>query len=72
MVRKWEAGDRVTRRVYSDDGTWNTEGDPCLRHSPKYHGTVVRRSEDRDDEVVVIFDGTRTEKRFLDHGLEGE
>ena len=70
MLKRWKVGDRVTRTVYSDDGTWQREGDPCLPYSPRYTGSVVRRSEDRDDEVVVVWDGTTTEKRYLDHGLD--
>lgn len=66
---RWVPGDRVTRKVYMDDGTWQREGDACLPYSPKYVGSVIRRSDDRDDEVVVVFDGTTAEKRFLDHGL---
>lgn len=72
MQKKWQVGDRVTRTVYSDDGTWQREGDACLPFSPKYHGVVIRRAEDRDDEVIVVFDGTRSGKRFLDHGLDNE
>lgn len=72
MVRKWEVGDRVIRNVYLDDGTHNREGDSCLPYSPKYHGVVVARSIDRDDEVHVVFDGTTRAKRFLDHGLAAE
>ena len=71
-MRKWQPGDRVTRTVYSDDGTWQREGDACLPYSPLYRGVVVRRSTDRDDEVVVVFDGTTTERCFLDHGLHVE
>ena len=72
MARKWDAGDRVTRTVYSDDGTWNREGDACLPFSPRYHGVVIRRSDEREDEVFVVFDGTTHAKRFLDHGLDAE
>lgn len=71
-VRKWNAGDRVTRTVYSDDGTWQREGDACLPFSPRYHGVVIGRSGERDDEVLVVFDGTTHAKRFLDHGLDAE
>jgi hypothetical protein len=55
-----------------DDGTFSREGDKCLPFSPKYHGKVVRRATHRDDEVVVVFDGTTREKWFLDHGLQAE
>ena len=72
MLTRWQPGDRVTRQVYADDGTWCREGDACLSDSPLYHGVVVRRSGNRDDEVVVVYDGAKTERYFLDHGLEAE
>ncbi len=72
VAHKWQPGDRITRNVYMDDGTFSREGDKCLPFSPKYHGKVVRRATHRDDEVVVVFDGTTREKWFLDHGLQAE
>ncbi len=66
---KWQVGDRVYRLTFMDDGTWAREGDRCLDRSPKKFGTVISRSQNRDDEVEVLFDdGMR--RRFLDHGLD--
>jgi len=71
MMIKWKPGDRVVRRVFSDDGTWNMFGDDCLKYSPAIHGTVTKRSSKRDDEVWVMWDSGRREL-YLDHGLEEE
>lgn len=38
---KKKVGDRVTRPLFMDDGTWNREGDDCLDRSPLRHGVVV-------------------------------
>ena len=71
VVRRWMQGDRVTRVVFLDDGTWRREGDKCLSRSPLRHGTVVRRSTSRNDEVFVLFDDGET-LSYLDHGLDAE
>jgi len=70
-MRKWNAGDRVTRQVYLDDGTWNREGDKCLSSSPRKHGVVAFRAVHRDDEVFVRFDDGEL-RVYLDHGLDAE
>jgi len=66
---KWKFGDRVTRPVYLDDGTWRLAGDSCLKRSPLYRGTVVGR---RDDEVIVVWDGADHKSYYLDHGVDKE
>lgn len=71
VVRRWMIGNRVTRIVFLDDGTWRREGDKCLKHSPLRHGTVVRRSTSRNDEAFVLFDDGET-LSYLDHGLDAE
>lgn len=38
----YELGDRVTRPIALDDGTWNRLGDRCLP-GPLKHGIVTRR-----------------------------
>ena len=68
---RWEAGDRVTRRLYMDDGTWSRGGDKCLPSSPLRHGAVLRRDTQRDDVVWVGWDDG-TQRKYLDHGLEAE
>lgn len=35
-------GDRVSREVFMDDGTWARKGDKCLPDSPLRFGRVVR------------------------------
>ncbi|SRR6266446_5093296 len=46
MFSVFEIGDRVTRLIFLDDGTWTREGDPCLARSPLKHGTVVNVRKD--------------------------
>lgn len=69
--RRWKAGDRVTREVFMDDGTWERLGDKCLGRSPLKHGEVVKRSERRSDEILVRWDDG-TERAYLDHGVQEE
>lgn len=72
MIHKWQLGDRVTRQIYLDDGTWSRRGDVCLKDSPLRHGTVFERSLRRNDEVIVIWDNSTERKYYLDHGLDAE
>lgn len=37
-----KVGDRVSREVFIDDGTWDREGDSCLPRSPLRYGRVVK------------------------------
>lgn len=71
IVVRFKRGDRVTRPFYMDNGVWAKEGDKCLANSPLRHGTVIGRSVDRDDEVVVRWDSGET-RFYLDHGLRRE
>jgi hypothetical protein len=57
--------------LFLDDGTWDREGDSCLKRSPLRHGVVTSRSTNRDDEVNVCFDDGTT-GRYLDHGLDAD
>jgi hypothetical protein len=68
-LRHWLPGDRVTRLVFMDDGTWDRKGDDCLSKSPLRHGVVTHRSRDRTDAVYVRFDDGET-KCYLDNGLD--
>jgi hypothetical protein len=70
-IRHWLPGDRVTRMVFFDDGTWEREGDKCLSQSPLRRGVVTHRSVERTDEVWVKFDDGGKD-RFLDHGLNAD
>lgn len=70
-LRRWRAGDRVTRQVVMDDGTWQRQGDKCLARSPLKHGEVLKRSERRSDEIIVRWDDG-TERAYLDHGVQEE
>ena len=40
---RFDTGDRVTRPVFMDDGTWDIEGDVCLARSPLRHGVIWKR-----------------------------
>jgi hypothetical protein len=67
-IKRWIGGERVTRRVFLDDGTWNAEGDKCLAASPLKHGTVLKRDHSGvwvrwDDNSVSV---------YLNHGIEPE
>lgn len=68
-MRKHKVGDRVSRMVFCDDGTWRKLGDKCLSSSPIRCGTVLSRSVRRDDEILVQFDDGE-ENTYLDHGVE--
>lgn len=68
---RWIGGERVTREIYMDDGTWQRLGDKCLKNSPLRHGTVVKRSKRRPDEILVRWDDGE-EKAYLDHGVNAE
>ena len=72
-TRRWRDGERVTRELYIDDGTWMRLGDKCLPRSPLRHGMVTRRDKTRRDGVWVIWDdGDKIERLYLDHGLDAE
>ena len=70
-LRRWRAGDRVTREVVMDDGKWQRQGDKCLARSPLKHGEVLKRSERRCDEILVRWDDG-TERAYLEHGVQEE
>lgn len=67
-MNKSKQGDRVTRTVFMDDGTWQKHGDKCLKNSPLKHGYVESRS---GRVVKVIFDDG-SKGNFLDIGLDYE
>lgn len=71
LVRRWVGGERVTRKVFMDDGTWRREGDKCLSRSPLRHGKVMRRCASRGDTVLVQWDDGSM-GRHLDHGIDRE
>ena len=68
-TRRWQGGERVTRELYLDDGTWMRCGDRCLAASPLRRGVVTRRDTERRDGVWVKWDGEANERRYLDHGI---
>lgn len=70
--RRWRAGERVTRELYMDDGTWARLGDKCLPHSPLMHGVVIERDRRRADGVWVRWDFDGSMSMYLDHGLDAE
>ena len=41
-MHDFKLGDRVTRMLFLDDGTWNRFGDECLKYSPLRTGTVIK------------------------------
>lgn len=42
MSRKYKVGDRYSRLVYLDDGTWQRFDDRVLPYSPIKHGVVIK------------------------------
>lgn len=71
-MSKFKVGDKVTRKLYLDNGTWARRGDDCLKHSPVLHGVVmeIRNDGHRDINVVNFDDGLVA--NFLDHGIDKE
>lgn len=67
----WRVGDRVTRPICLDDGTWTREGDVCLPGSLR-HGTVELREKYGDEMLFHVLwdDGTRG--RYFWHGIDAE
>lgn len=68
-IEQWKVGQRVSRLVYMDDGTWDKLGDRCLQNSPSKFGTVIERDSYRLDACWVRWDNTTELKQYLDHGL---
>lgn len=69
----WKIGDRVTREVFADDGTWAREGDECLKRSPLRHGTVVARHRSRRRwQFSVRWDDGSVGSGYLIHGIDAE
>ena len=68
---KWKIGDRVTRQIWLDDGTWRRLGDDCLQDSPLKHGTIIEFCPLRDDALWVKWDDGEIQ-RYLDHGVDKE
>lgn len=76
---RFRVGDRVTRELFMDDGTWSREGDACLDRSPLRHGEVVRSYGEPDtgyganpELYEVRWDDGTTRQGYLPHGLEFE
>lgn len=62
-------GDRVTRPLYLDDGTWTREGDRCLTRSPMRYGTICG-VEDRGRRIYAVrWDDGEERRGYLAHGL---
>jgi len=70
--RPWKVGDRVSRAVYMDDGTWDRHGDSCLENSPLKSGTVIKSDAGISRDAVIVRWDDGTEAAYLDHGLQPE
>lgn len=72
-MRPHQEGDRVSREVYMDDGTWRREGDSCLP-GPLKEGIVINTWRESptsfpfDDRFRVRWD-EGSEGVYLQHGL---
>lgn len=65
-----QVGNRVTRELYMDDGTWQRLGDKCLPKSPLRHGTVIELDRVRSRGMVKVrWDETFEEKWYFEHGV---
>jgi len=66
-MKYFKIGDRVTRSIYMDDGTWRIKGDSCLP-GPQKHGTVINIIKDAEskmyDLVYVRFDDNSIKRYF--------
>ncbi len=74
---RWSIGDRVERELFMDDGTWDRQGDSCLRRSPMRTGVVDEIEIDRpgycgpNDVVHVLWDDGSS-GIYFEHGLRSE
>lgn len=68
---RWKIGDRVTRPVFMDDGTWLRCGDTCLP-GPLKHGVVVDERSDGERPIYTVRWDDGAVGRFLWHGLDAE
>jgi len=75
-----KVGDRVTRKLFMDDGTWWRNDDRCLKHSPLRHGIVIKvytKDSNIDglkwtnDVIDVQWDDGET-RTYLHHGVSYE
>lgn len=57
-------GQRVSRQVYMDDGTWRRKGDSCLKTSPRRYGTVRHINEKVPETLYVEWDDGTTGTYF--------
>lgn len=77
MDMKWEIGDRVSRLLFMDDGTWWKHGDTCLKYSPTRYGNIIKIYQKKscidglkwtNNMIDVQWDDGET-KSYLDHGV---
>jgi hypothetical protein len=64
-------GDRVSREIYLDDGTWNELGDVCLP-SPLKYGTVSHKEWDCCGHRYIFsvkWNSGKEQHSLLAHGL---
>lgn len=71
-MSKWKVGDRVTRMLFMDDGTWHKNGDECLKHSPLKHGQVIITDANVSRDAVIVRFDDGSVGMYLDHGIERE
>jgi hypothetical protein len=72
---EWKVGDRVTRQVFCDDGTWMKKGDSCLKRSPLRHGTVAKVYRPRRGAPImydVLWDPNEYRRGYFAWGLDAE
>ena len=83
-MSRFKVGDRVTRSLFLDDGTWARLGDSCLP-GPMLHGKVTKvysKPAKRYGEYTVLgpypelygvwWDTGRYKQGYLPHGLDPE
>lgn len=68
----YEIGDRVSREVYMDDGTWDRLGDVCLANSPLKYGNVIGIGCDHASLVYKVRWDNGTIGRYFCWGITKE
>ena len=74
LETKHKVGDRVSRKVYMDDGTWNNLGDDCLKDSPLKYGRVIAVVPENDKSNALLLYRVKWDNgntvHYFEHGID--